>query len=136
MPNTPLYMAVYNGHAEAVKLLLMHGATTSHIINADMTYLQYAVRRNNIDLIEALLLHSDIDEESGNGRTALHIATIAGHIDVIRLLLKYKPNVNTWDCYYDTPMDDAIRMKNNDIIELLRSHGARSNWITLRSTHS
>jgi ankyrin repeat protein len=85
MPNTPLYMAVRNKHVKATKLLLMYGATPSRLFNDGITYLQYAVCSNNIDLIEALLYGNlDIDEESGTGRTALHMATVAGHIDVIR----------------------------------------------------
>jgi len=61
-----------------------------------------------------------------DGRTALHLASCNGCIDIINFLLKHTPsiNVNPVDMMGGTPLDDANRHKQRVAITMLQTVGA------------
>lgn len=52
-------------------------------------------------------------------------AILKGHLEIVRVLLEYGANVNAPDQDGRTPLDYALRGKKPEMIELLRSHGAK-----------
>lgn len=54
-------------------------------------------------------------------RTPLHLASSAGHIDIVKYLIDEGANVSPRDRWGATPLNDA---KDSKIIEYLKSHGA------------
>jgi ankyrin repeat protein len=54
-----------------------------------------------------------------NGASPLHLASRAGHMDVIDFLLARGVPLNTRDKYYYTPLGDAVRMGHLAIVERL-----------------
>jgi ankyrin repeat protein len=97
---TPLYLAVGNGQVEMVRFLLEHGARVNIIPAPDvgigrpsMTPLMVAAQRGHAEIAKLLIEHgADISAEVGvtamypNGVTALLLATINGHDDVVEIL--------------------------------------------------
>ena len=61
-----------------------------------------------------------------DGRTALHLASCNGCVDVINFLLRLTPNINVnpIDTMNGTPLDDAIRHQQQVAITMLQTVGA------------
>ncbi|TVY53886.1 Exocyst complex component SEC3 [Lachnellula cervina] len=66
----------------------------------------------------------DLHETDSGLHTPLHIASMKGHTDIVRLLLNYGSNVNSADRSKDTPLHDAIRYGHIEIVKLLLDAGA------------
>lgn len=87
--------------------------------------LAHAVLANDIDMVEFLLSHEDIDANSTNGdegTTPFHIAVRRGEISMIQLLLncsKVDPNIA--DATGETALCQAFWMRDTTITELLVS---------------
>jgi glutaminase len=61
-----------------------------------------------------------------NGRTALHLAASQGRLSVVQYLLHLGVAVNPVDGWGNTPLDDAVRLKQASIISLLAEHGGQA----------
>ncbi|KAG9294764.1 hypothetical protein G9A89_008243 [Geosiphon pyriformis] len=62
-----------------------------------------------------------------DGRTPMHIACNSGHYRIAKFLLERGASVHVRDRFGHTPLFEAARNKNRNIIELLRSAGAHFN---------
>ena len=56
-------------------------------------------------------------------RTPLHIAAAEGHLEATRFLLDHKAQVNPRDRWGQTPMNDALRGDDQELLSLLKAHG-------------
>ena len=60
--------------------------------------LHFAAEENHIKIIDILLKNNaDIEAMTKFGRTPLHLASLKGLIDSVKLLLDYGANVNSLD---------------------------------------
>ncbi len=59
-------------------------------------------------------------------RTALHVSASEGHVDVCKLLVELGAKVNRSDRWGGSPLDDAHRHRQKEVIAFLRSLGASS----------
>ncbi|XP_041809759.1 60 kDa lysophospholipase [Chelmon rostratus] len=59
-----------------------------------------------------------------DGRTPLHIAACEGHLHLVQYLLSHGATVYAKDRYGDTPLCNAVRFRNKDVVLLLRKTGA------------
>lgn len=59
-----------------------------------------------------------------DGRTALHVTTCEGHLEVAEYLLEHGASVHIRDRYGHSPLDDALRFNRHSIITLLVDTGA------------
>ncbi len=91
---TPLGLAAFFGNADAVKVILDHGATV------------------------------DLKDTSFNGNTALDAAVAANHADVVRILLAAGANPNVRDSAGFTPLHKAASNGNAAVVDMLLEHGA------------
>jgi ankyrin repeat protein len=89
---TPLHLAAYFGHSDAVDLLLAHGADARAVARNPMllTALHSAVAGRHHAIVARLLEHgADVDAAQAGGWTALHAAAQHGDADTVDLLLAH-----------------------------------------------
>ncbi|MHC4534324.1 MAG: ankyrin repeat domain-containing protein [Planctomycetota bacterium] len=149
--NTSLHNAARNGQRDIIGLLIDKGADINATNKSNQTSLDIAVQQNHREIVELLLtngakassifgaagvgdlatvkafLEKGVDANArgiSRGWTALHIAAINGHKEVIKLLLENGADVNAGHNLNRTAAEYAIRGNHNDIVELLISKGA------------
>ncbi|XP_055619896.1 GA-binding protein subunit beta-2 [Toxorhynchites rutilus septentrionalis] len=85
---TPLHFAVYQGNIEIVELLLNSKCEVDAKDMLKMTALHWAVERRHDKIVEMLLQHgADPNAVSKFGKSPISIATEAGQVDLVRILL-------------------------------------------------
>jgi ankyrin repeat protein len=69
----------------------------------------YACGYGHINVVE-FLLHKGVDlaAQAGGGQTGLHWATIGGHLDVVKLLLRYNPPLEMKNMFGGTVLGQAL----------------------------
>jgi outer membrane protein assembly factor BamB len=85
-----------------------------------------AVKRGDARNVELLLTRGAlVDARSAYGRTALDVAAGKGHLDVVKLLIKHKANVNAHDSFYHaTPLTWAAMSHRKEVVKALLEAGA------------
>lgn len=68
----------------------------------------------------------DLNSADYDQRTAMHLAASEGHIDVMKYLILKGVKVNPVDRWGSTPLDDALRSKNQAAVDLLKRNGGLS----------
>ena len=87
---SPLHYAAQMGHAKCAALLLASGADAEAACRRGVSVLASAASCGMVDVVEALLVHSERlrDAADASGATALHHAAQAGHARVVEALLR------------------------------------------------
>ncbi|KAL6042082.1 glutaminase [Balamuthia mandrillaris] len=80
----------------------------------------------NVEQLKELLEQTSISPDSADydGRTALHLASEEGHLEVVKLLIEKGANINAYDRWGSTPLRGAIAHMRNDVAQYLRDKGA------------
>lgn len=124
----------FTDFAAAFGKLLALGATESKPPNdtavadkdrASTDFREYAMH-GSLDMVKRLAPKADVHAlENGSKRSALHKAAFWGHLDMVTYLLEeHKLDVNAEDYNGDTPLHDATRFGNLDVVKQLLAHGA------------
>jgi ankyrin repeat protein len=120
----PLYTAALFRNRQAIEFLLAHGAVV------DIFACAYLGKATDAEI----LLNQNPDlarATTQNGMTALHYAAMAGHVDVVDVLLRYHPDVNALDHRGGTALTEACHGgpwkidPAEEIIQRLLDHGAQ-----------
>lgn len=125
---TPLHWAAVNGDIEIVQLLLAHGANPEHTDTNDHTPLELALEYGNCPAVDALMVDADF-EIPGKW---LEMATIGGHISVVKLLLARGVNANPL-CditTYGSPLHAAAYRGHEELVSLLLHAKANVNYVS------
>lgn len=118
--SSPLIIAGYYNNVESVRLLLRQGADMEIKDNMGNTALMGVCFKGYTAIVEALCAHSAIvDNENGNGATALIFAATFGHNEIIRILLQYKARPHHRDRFGKNAVDYALVQENAEGYELL-----------------
>ncbi len=122
---TPLFWAL--GHTDVVEMLIQNGADVNLHDNNGETPLLSASLGKLTDTISLLLSNrADVNAANPNTRyTPLHWAVIVRHEPTVALLIQHGADVNAKDAWGRTPLTAIINSGSTNIIELLRSHGAK-----------
>lgn len=131
--NNKLLDAVIEGDITIVKLLLNIGADVNTKVNDvtkiinGWTPLIFASRYGFKDIV-SLLIDKGVDinlKSIINNTTVLMHASIGGHLDIVKMLLDAGANINEKDKYGNTALTWSLSNGHNDVVELLKKHGAK-----------
>jgi ankyrin repeat protein len=91
--------------------------------------LYYAAMCGFQELVEHLILKYPQHASAHGGRcgTALHSASISGHLHVVQLLLRHGVSVDVQNCMNDTPLLLASMQGHRDVVQYLLDYGADVN---------
>ena len=126
---TPVNVAMGEGHTDILSLLLEHGADADGRDMSGQSPLYRASRRGNLEAGQCLLDRgADINAGNGAGQTPLSGAVYEGHIEFARMLLKRGAKIDVPDnpCG-DTPLHWAVGLAKIEAVRLLLEHGADVN---------
>ena len=100
------------------------------ITNLEQCFLEFAVTRNQFGISTLLELGVDVDHKSNEGRTALMIASYAGHQQCVQMLTSANANVDIQDNKGYTALMLATECDSIDIVSHLLSANASVNLQT------
>jgi len=102
--------------AEAIKLLKVRRKCQR------MNLLFEAIRRRDQADVHRRLNGGDIlvNETNSNNRGALHVACSEGDLGIVKLLLETGADPQMVDVFGNTPLNDAVRHKHDDVAAYLR----------------
>lgn len=129
----PITTALVLGHLEIFQLLVDHGADVNKENIHGCTLLSLVIERMetlSLDSIELLLKNGADPNDSTNGpvdqrmHVPLTYAINRDEIEVVKLLIRYKANVNVVTKYGSTPLLYAVANGKYEIVEILLANGA------------
>jgi len=120
--NTPLLEACSQGHVNAARMLLDRGADldtpTETTLDSALTWACTLGNERVVDLL--LSWNTDVEHRTKDGCTALMFASLAGHVEVARMLLDHKAEINVEsDSNKDSPLTFACWKGHQEVVELL-----------------
>ena len=134
---TPLSYAAEFASENIIRLLLQAGADLSSMDTQDMTPLHYACRRNQLDIVEALLDDYDNPHSKipclGYGvdklkKTPMEYAFKHGNEQVVCKLLEKRASQYGDGLFHQAVMDDMLM-----VVQILLERGTDPNKTTLRN---
>ncbi|XP_060065921.1 serine/threonine-protein phosphatase 6 regulatory ankyrin repeat subunit A-like [Ylistrum balloti] len=131
---TALHYAAFNGNDQMTAMLLWRGAKIDSVDEDRVTPLYTACKHGHTDIVKRLLVAgADTSiairtDSSNNGFSPLHIAVFQGHMDVVRLLCDFNPEmIDMSTAKEKTPLILACYAGRRDVVLFLLQRGANSN---------
>ncbi len=117
---TAIYWAVKGRYSQVVIALLDAKATVTIVEGRDQI-IHAAVRSGNVKVVETLLENNPklLEQPDANGNTPLSLATLEGHLPIVRCLVKKGASLNVANIFGKTPIDLAVERGHSDIVTLL-----------------
>ncbi|WP_147676314.1 ankyrin repeat domain-containing protein [Algibacter pacificus] len=123
--NTDIFDAVRQGNLNQVKQYIEVDRKVVDTLNShNHSLLIIAAYYNQQSIVEHILPYvTNLNHNSDNG-TALAAAVVKNNVEIIKVLLNHKADVNLTDANGVSPLMYAIMFKNIQVIKLLIEHGA------------
>nr|XP_057940446.1 inversin isoform X5 [Doryrhamphus excisus] len=125
---TPLHYGAQSNNAETVGVFLSHPSVKDEPDLEGRTAFMWAAGKGSDDVIRTMLAltpHIDINMADKYGGTALHAASLSGHVSTVKLLLEKGAMVDSLDVMKHTPLFRACEMGHRDVILTLIKGSAR-----------
>ncbi|XP_028326601.1 inversin isoform X2 [Gouania willdenowi] len=116
---TPLHYGAQSNNAETVGVFLSHPSVKDEPDLEGRTAFMWAAGKGSDDVICTMLAlspHIDINMADKYGGTALHAASLSGHVSTVKLLLEKGAMVDPMDVMKHTPLFRACEMGYRDVI--------------------
>jgi ankyrin repeat protein len=121
---TPLALAIERNQLTQANLFVRLGSDI-HAEDIDGNTALTKSIQAGIDMIQAVIVDSNVQSRDSQGRTPLHIAVLRkGDAAVINFLISKKADVNARDKNGDSPLHIAVRNNDRATGEILLAHGA------------
>ncbi|CAM9096675.1 unnamed protein product [Pylaiella littoralis] len=133
--HAPVSLAAMKGHV-AVTQALLSGCSRSDVNRryrpADVSLLDWAASRGHVDVLKTIVEFGgggvvDVNAQTSNGRTALHLASLGDNSDVVDVLVEAGARVEARHASMDTPLHYAACTLSGDVTAALLRHGADVN---------
>ncbi|XP_074540577.1 inversin isoform X2 [Halichoeres trimaculatus] len=125
---TPLHYGAQSNNAETVGVFLSHPSVKDEPDLEGRTAFMWAAGKGSDDVLCTMLdltPHIDINMADKYGGTALHAASLSGHVSTVKLLLEKGAMVDSLDVMKHTPLFRACEMGHRDVILTLIKGSAR-----------
>ncbi|KAK1636510.1 ankyrin repeat-containing domain protein [Colletotrichum phormii] len=126
---TPLLIAVRNKHSDAIDVLIKYKANVNaretSKDNTVPTALWHAAWNPDLSIATKLLEAGADPNAKGNDITILHLAATQHWLELAKLLVKYKADLNAKSSSKDTPLHAAVWAKDFPITRLMLENGAK-----------
>ncbi|KAM5146706.1 inversin [Mantella aurantiaca] len=125
---TPLHYAAQGNCPDTVRVLLAHPSVKDEADLEGRTAFMWAAGKGSDETLKVMLeLDSEleINRTDKYGGTALHAASLSGHISTIRILLQNGAQVDAADVMKHTPLFRACEMGHREVIYTLIKGGAK-----------
>jgi len=121
---SPLVWAAKNGHSGCVSFLLTWRCNIDHVTRHGATALGLASWRGFPDVMQ-LLLAARANTEA-TSKTPLMWAAESGHVEPVKLLIKWNCSINAADCQITPAIVLAAQKGHADVVEILAKSKAKS----------
>ena len=119
---TPLMDAVRQGRDQAAAWLQEHGVSMEKEQKSLSFSLCNAAALGRTVEIERLLRHGALPDSCDyDKRTPLHLAAAEGHLAAAKVLVEHGASTASRDRWDNLPIDDALRSRNMEIVQLLQT---------------
>ncbi|XP_059922006.1 inversin isoform X1 [Gadus macrocephalus] len=125
---TPLHYGAQSNYAETVGVFLSHPSVKDEPDLEGRTAFMWAAGKGSDEVIRTMLSFTsgmDINMADKYGGTALHAASLSGHVSTVHLLLEKGAMVDSLDVMKHTPLFRACEMGQRDVILTLIKGSAR-----------
>lgn len=131
---TPLHIAATHGSKDSIELIVKAEPSSVHLKDKRGRFpLHLAALHGHLRCLEQLITPMSIEHRDLNGASALWIACIFGHQNVVEFLVRMGADANKADdCFGEPPILVALLEKHVRIVEHLLDHGAQTNVVSNR----
>ena len=123
--NNALDMAIGQGHAEVVRLLLEHWMAIYGADGRDdygLTALMFAAYADDLEMARVLLENgAPVNAQTDVGTTALMFAAAFGHAEMVRFLVENGADIHIQNGYNYTALSLAEERAYQEVVDFLRS---------------
>ena len=118
---TPLHLAAYNGHMEAINTLVELSADIEAKTANEATPLHWAASEGHVEAIKTLVeLSADIEAKTANGATPLHLAAVVGDVEAVKTLLQLGAQMRARTDDGETALVLSVRLGHHGVAQVLR----------------
>ncbi|SDX06101.1 ankyrin repeat domain-containing protein [Paenibacillus sp. CF384] len=113
---------VANGDLDKIKAFIENGIDVNEKDENEQTALMVAVMSNNPEVVKLLLeCKADVDAFGihKEDRNPINYASAYGLVDIVKILLEYKPNMKLLNVYGGTPLIPACEQGHYEVAKLL-----------------
>ncbi|XP_061660146.1 receptor-interacting serine/threonine-protein kinase 4 isoform X2 [Syngnathoides biaculeatus] len=123
---TPAHVACQHGQENVVRVLLSRGADVQINGKDKWTALHFASWQGHLGIVKLLVKQAggDVDGQTTDGRTPLHLASQRGQYRVARILIELKADVHMKTSELNTPLHVAAETGHTSTSRLLIKHQA------------